>query len=380
MRLLVAPQEFKGTLTAVQAADAVKRGLSGAFPSWDFDLLPMADGGPGTTDALLAARGGERRSAFVRDPLGRRIEAFWAMLTNGAAVLECAAASGLLRLRPDELDPRAASSYGTGQLVAAALDAGPTELIVGLGGSATNDGGAGMAQALGIRLLDGDGRDLRPGGAALAELDRIDVTGAHTGIKAVRVLGATDVTNPLCGPSGATAVYGPQKGADSAAITELDAALAHYAEVIRRDFGVEVANRPGAGSGGGLGAALIAFLGAELQSGAQVVGEAAGIEERLRGADIVITGEGRLDGQTAFGKAPQYVARLARATGRPVVCIAGSLGSGYETTKPLFTAIESLSDGKSPLPSPEEAAGQLAAASLRAVLGLLTRQGNVGGA
>jgi glycerate kinase len=188
------------------------------------------------------------------------------------------------------------------------------------------------------------------------------------------------VTNLLCGPSGASAVYGPQKGADTAAIAELDAALANFAEVIRRDLGVDVAGRPGAGAAGGLGAGLIAFLRAELRSGAQVVGEAAGITEAVRAADLVVTGEGRLDGQTAFGKAPQYVARLARAAGRPVICLAGSLGAGYETSRPLFTAIESLSDGKSPLPGKEEAVAQVEAAALRAVLGLLARKGSLGGA
>ena len=374
MRVLVAPQELKGTLTAVEAAQAIAHGLSEAFPGWELDILPMADGGTGTTEALATALNGERRIAAAHDPLMRPIEAEWAMLPGGRAVVECAAASGLLRLRPEELNPRSASSYGTGELILAALAAGATELIVGLGGSATNDGGAGMALALGFRFLDSDGDDLPPGGSALLRLDRIDASAAHAGLASVRVLGATDVTNPLCGPTGASAVYGPQKGADAAAIAELDAALAHYARVIKRDLDIDVLDRPGAGAAGGLGAALIAFLGAELRSGAEVVGQAAGIEERIRASDIVITGEGRLDSQTSFGKAPQYVARLARAAGKPTVCIAGSLGEGYESTHSLFSVVESLSDGRSPLPTPEVAAEQVAAAAVRAVLNVVGKR------
>ena len=379
MRVLIAPQEFKGTLSAVEATSAVAEGLAGAFPDWQRDLLPMADGGPGTVDALLAALGGEKRAAPAHDPLMRPVEASWGLLPGGRAVVECAAASGLWRLRPEELDARAATSFGTGELIVAALDAGCAELIVGLGGSATNDGGAGVAQALGFRLLDTAGRDLPPGGAALSRLDRIDAAGAHPRIRRVRCLGATDVTNPLCGPSGAAAVYGPQKGADAAAVAELDAALARFAAVIKRDLGVDVRDRPGAGAAGGLGAGLLAFLGAELRSGAEVVGRAAGLEARIRAADLVITGEGRLDGQTAFGKAPQYVARLARAAGKPVVCLAGSLGPGHEGVLSVFAHVEALSDGRAPLPSPAQAAAQIAAAAPRAVLALLSRGGLVPG-
>lgn len=376
LRVLVAPQEFKGTLTAVEAVEAVRRGLGAAHPSWRFDLLPMADGGPGTTDALLAALGGERRVAPALDPWLRRIEAAWGLLPGNRAVVECAAASGLLRLRIEELTPdgvRRASSYGTGQLIAAALDANVDELIVGLGGSATNDGGAGMAQALGFALLDVSGRPLAPGGAALRNLARIDASGAHARLASLRVLGATDVTNPLCGPNGASAVYAPQKGADAAAIDELDAALAHFGEVIKRDLGVDVANRSGAGAAGGLGAGLIAFLGAELLSGARVVAEAAGLEARIRQADVVITGEGRLDAQTAFGKTPQYVARAASEAGRPVICLAGSVDAGYDTSTALFDEVEALSDGTGPLPSPAEAADQLATAAVRALDRLVDR-------
>ncbi len=370
MRVLIAPQEFKGTLTADEAAQAIATGLSSAFPGWQLDLLPMADGGPGTTAALLTALGGEERRLTVHDPLMRPVEAGWARLNSGVGVVECAAASGLWRLALDELDARRASSYGTGQLIADALDAGCDEVIVGLGGSATNDGGAGMAQALGYRFLDASGADLPPGGAALARLDRIDMAGRHPRIASVRIAGATDVTNPLCGPQGASAVYGPQKGADAVAVAELDAALRHFAGIVGRDLGVAVAERPGTGAAGGLGAGLIAFLGAELRSGAELVGEVAGLEARLRAADIVVTGEGRLDGQTAFGKGPLHVARLARALGRPVVCLAGSLGAGYERLAPQFGVIEALIEDGEPVPSPDETRGKLAAAAAGAVLRL----------
>lgn len=373
MRVLIAPQEFKGTLSAVEVAAAVAAALAAAFPSWQVDVLPMADGGPGTVAALLAALGGKERSAPAHDPLMRPIEAVWGLLPDGRGVIECAAASGLWRLRPQELDARTASSFGTGELVAAALDAGCTGLIIGLGGSATNDGGAGLAQALGFRLLDAAGHDLPPGGAALARLDRIDVASAHRRVRAVSVLGATDVTNPLCGPQGASSVYGPQKGADAAAVAELDAALARFADVVARDLGVQVRDLPGAGAAGGLGAGLVAFLGAELWPGAEVVGAAADLDQRIRVADLVVTGEGRLDGQTAFGKAPQHVARRARASSRPVVCLAGSLGPGHQRLLPLFDQVEALSDGWSPLPSPQEARDQLGAAAVRAVLALLAR-------
>ena len=375
-RVLVAPQEFKGTLTAVEAANAIAEGLGRAHAAWSFDLLPMADGGPGTTDALVTALGGELQSARVTGPHGRLVDANWGLLPGHRGVIECAAASGLLRLRPDEVTPegvRRASSYGTGELIRAALEHGVEELIIGLGGSATNDGGAGLVQALGFRLLDAQGNDLPGGGAVLSKLSQIDASGAHPGLRSIRCIGATDVTNPLCGREGASTVYGPQKGADSEAVQELDAALAHFAEIILRDLGVDVAERPGAGAAGGLGAGLIAFLGAELVSGAKVVAGAADLEGRVRGANLVITGEGRLDSQTAYGKAPQFVAKAAERAGVPVICLAGYLGDGYESSAALFSEIEAMSDGSGPLPSRDEAERQIAEASERAVLRLLDR-------
>jgi len=336
VRVLIAPQEFKGSLSAAEAARAMADGLRHALPGVELDLAPMADGGPGTVEALVAAGDGRCLTASIADPLGRPVEAAWGLLEEGStAVIEMAAASGLVLLRPQERDARRTSTYGTGQLIAAALEAGCRRLIIGLGGSATNDGGAGMAQALGARLSDGEGRDLPPGGAALARLARIDVSGLDGRLRNCQVLGATDVTNPLCGPHGASAIYGPQKGASPADVEELDAALAHYAAVIERDLGKRVAEVPGAGAAGGIGAGLIAFLDAELRPGAQLVAEVVDLEKRIAAADLVVTGEGRLDAQTAYGKTVATVARLARGQGRPVVALAGRVDDAREACSTL---------------------------------------------
>jgi len=326
MKIVVAPQEFKGSLTAVEAAEAMAEGLRRALPDVTLELVPMADGGPGTVEAVVAAaENGRQMTAAAHDALGRPLEATWGMIDDGTAVIEMAAASGLILLAEDERDPRIASTYGTGELVRAALDAGCSRIIVGIGGSSTNDGGAGMAQALGARLLDDAGQDLPPGGAALARLDRIDLSGLDARLGQCRVLAATDVFNRLCGPEGASLLYGPQKGATPEVAQELDAALRRYAQVIERDLGVRVLDLAGAGAAGGLGAGLAAFLGAELVLGAQLVAEAVGLKQKLEGADLALTGEGRLDAQTSFGKAPWEVARLAKGCGLPVIAIAGSL-------------------------------------------------------
>lgn len=344
MRILVSPQEFKGSLTARQAAEAIAAGLRRALADADLDLAPMADGGPGTVDAILSARPGRRETATVQDPLGRPVEATWAALDDrSTALIEMAAASGLMLLRPAERDPRRASTYGTGQLIRAALDAGCRRLIVGVGGSATNDGGAGMAQALGVRLLDAEGRDLPPGGAALAALDRVDASGIDSRLKQCDVTAATDAVNPLCGRSGASLVYGPQKGATPEVAGELDAALRHFADVVGRDLGVDIASLPGAGAAGGLGGGLVAFLRARMVSGAELVANAIGLPRRIALADIVFTGEGHLDAQTLYGKSVSVIAGLAKAGGRPVIALAGCVegdasvlaASGIEAVLPI---------------------------------------------
>jgi glycerate kinase len=353
VRIVIAPQEFKGSLSATEAARAIAEGLHRTLPDAELDLAPMADGGPGTVEALVTAGGGRRLTTTVADPLGRPVEAGWGLLEEGrTAVIEMAAASGLVLLRPEERDARRASTYGTGQLIAAALDAGCRRLIIGLGGSATNDGGAGMAQALGARLTDDKDRDLPPGGAALTGLARIDVSRLDGRLRHCQVLGATDVTNPLCGPQGASAVYGPQKGASRADVEELDVALARYAAVIERDLGKQVAEVPGAGAAGGIGAGLIAFLDAELRSGAELVAEVVGLEKRIAAADLVVTGEGRLDAQTAYGKTVATVARLAQGQGRPVVALAGRVDDAQAACSSLgLEAALSIVPG--PLPETE---------------------------
>lgn len=337
MKVLVAPNAFKGTLTAIQAAAAVARGVREVFRDANVVEVPVADGGDGTVDALVSAKKGEFRTARVEGPLGDSVDALFGLIDAGrTAVVELATASGLTLVPPARRDPRRTSTFGFGQLLESARSEGVGSIIAGIGGSATNDGGAGMAQALGYRLLDRDGHELPRGGAALARLERIDSSGFdHAAWKRLRVRVACDVTNPLTGPAGASAVYGPQKGADPRAVQELDAALQRLAEVIERDLGRRVADLPGAGAAGGAGAGLVAFLGATLEPGAPLVVEASGFDEALAGADLVITGEGRVDEQTAYGKAPGEVARRAAAAGVPVVLLAGSKGPGWEAMRRL---------------------------------------------
>ena len=313
--------------------------------------VPVADGGEGTVDALVAAHSGRLVPVPVEGPLGDVVEAAYGLIDGGAiAIVELAAASGLPLLPEDRRDPRLASTFGFGQLLVAARAAGVRSVIAGIGGSATNDGGAGMAQALGYRLLDRAGREIGRGGAALAELARIDASGVDPAWRSVEVRVACDVRNPLTGPEGATAVYGPQKGANRQMIEELDAALRNFAAVVRRDLGVEVDALPGAGAAGGAGAGLVAFLGARLLPGAPLVVEAAGFDAALEGARAVFTGEGRVDAQTAYGKGPSEVARRAKALGIPVVLLAGGLAEGWERILEAgVTAVFPIAEGAATL-------------------------------
>lgn len=336
MKIVVAPNAFKGSLTASQAAAAIARGVREVMPDAEIVEVPVADGGDGTVEALVAAKHGEYRSVEVQGPLGDPVTARYGLIDSGrTGVVEMAAASGLTLIPTERRDPRQASTYGFGQLLEAVRRDGVSEIVAGIGGSATNDAGAGMAQALGYRLLDASGLDLERGGAALARLTRIDSSGFDRRWLSVKVNVACDVTNPLTGPRGASAVYGPQKGADPQAVRELDAALARFATVVERDLGKQVAEIPGAGAAGGLGAGLVAFLEAHLMPGAPLVVEAAGFDEKLAGADFVITGEGQVDEQTAYGKAPGEVAKRAKAAGVPVYLLAGSKGQGWEALKEL---------------------------------------------
>jgi len=332
MRIVIAPNAFKGSLSALEAAIAIAEGIRIAAPDADLVLVPIADGGDGTVDALVAAMQGERRRLRVRGPLGDPVDAEYGLIDTGSiAVIEMAKAAGLALVPKEKRNPRITTTYGVGELLQHAYDAGARHFIVGIGGSATNDGGAGMAQALGYHLLDENGLELPPGGLAVKRLARIHVGGVHANWKDAKVNVACDVTNPLTGPRGASAVYGPQKGATAEMVAELDGALHHFAEIVRRDLGVDVEELPGAGAAGGLGAGLVAFLGARLQPGAEMVMGALHLDERLIGAQLVITGEGRLDSQTArFGKGPAAVARHAKNAGIPVVAIGGSVADETE--------------------------------------------------
>ncbi|WP_224365175.1 glycerate kinase [Hyalangium versicolor] len=322
LRWLIAPQEFKGTLTASEAAEALRSGLRQEAPEVLLDIAPLADGGPGTVDALLAGTGGERRVLTVQGPLGAPVQAAYALLESGrTAIIEMAAASGLSLLRPEERDPRRASTYGTGELMRAALDTGCSRLIVGLGGSATNDGGAGALTALGYRFLDAEGKQLPQGGAALRRMVRVDTSGAHPRLADVELLAATDVTAPLLGPNGASRLFGPQKGADPQIVEELEAALAFFAQGLAPEF-IRV---PGAGAAGGFAYGLAVLAGANIVSGYGLVAKALHLERRVAVADAVLTGEGRFDRQTALGKGPSALARSGKELGKPVVLFAGSV-------------------------------------------------------
>ncbi|MBY5921002.1 glycerate kinase [Ferrimonas balearica] len=331
MKIVVAPDSYKESLSALDVATEIEAGIKLALPDAEVVKVPVADGGEGTVQAMVDATGGRYESRTVTGPLGQPVSARFALLGDGAtAVVEMAEASGLHLVTPDQRDPRVTTTFGTGELILAALDMGVTHLILGLGGSATNDGGAGMVQALGARLLDATGTPLPPGGAALAQLASIDIRDLDHRLGQLTVEVACDVDNPLCGAKGASAVFGPQKGASDDVVAELDAALAHYAECLLHQLGQDVAAVPGAGAAGGMGAAALAFLGATLRPGIEIVLDTVGLDEQLVGADLVITGEGRIDSQTIHGKTPMGVAKRAKALDIPVIGLAGSLSDDVD--------------------------------------------------
>jgi glycerate 2-kinase len=346
--IVLAPDSYKESLTAAEVCVAMEAGLKVAFPEAEFVHVPMADGGEGTCASLVDARGGSIERVRVTGPLGRPVDADLGLLPGGVGVVEMASASGLALVPPAERDPRVTTTRGTGELVRAALDRGVRSLILAIGGSATNDAGAGLAQALGVRLLDADASDLPDGGAALARLDRIDVSDADPRLAALAIQVACDVDNPLCGPVGASAVYGPQKGATPAIVAELDAALAHFADVVRRDLGRDIAAIPGAGAAGGLGGGLLAFTNAELRRGVRIVIDETRLADAVARADLVVTGEGRVDAQTRHGKTPFGVAEVARAAGVPVVAVAGCLGDGADELGDVFDVIVPVLDRLDP--------------------------------
>jgi glycerate kinase len=331
MRIIVAPDSYKGSVSAVAVAQAMERGILRVFPEAEVCKVPIADGGEGTVEALVAATGGKIFQAPVSDPLGQPISAHWGVLGDGrTAVIEMAAASGLPLVHRSRRDPRITCTHGTGQLIRAALDAGLRRIIIGIGGSATNDGGVGMARALGARFMDAEGSPLAEGGAALASLHHIDLSGLDPRLLETEITVACDVDNPLCGARGASAVFGPQKGASLDAVSELDAALGHFAALASTVTGRQVATLPGAGAAGGLGAGLMFFTQARLKPGVEIVLDAVGFAGLVEGASFVLTGEGRTDFQTAFGKAPVGVAKLAKQYAVPVFCLSGGLGEGAD--------------------------------------------------
>lgn len=364
MKVVIAPDSFKESLPALEVARALAEGVRAACPSAEVDLCPMADGGGGTVAAMVAATGGRILSAEVAGPFGEPVRAEFGLLGQGVsaersraasgersrAVIEMAAASGLHLVPPGRRNPMLTTTYGTGQLILAALDAGAGEIILGIGGSATTDGGAGCAQAVGVGFADASGRPCTRGlaGGDLKGIARIDLAGRDPRIAAVRTRVACDVTNPLTGPNGAAAVYGPQKGATPEMVRRLDEGLHHLAGLIRRQLGVDVESLPGAGAAGGLGAGLVAFLGARLERGAAIVAEAVGLLERLRGADLCLTGEGRFDSQSLSGKTAVGVAGVARQVGVPVLCLPGQAEAGLADrpqVRAMFAAVNPLAAG-----------------------------------
>lgn len=327
-KIVIAPDSFKGNLTSLQVAKALEEGIRRVLPKVNCVKIPMADGGEGTVQSLVDAVGGKFVRKQVCGPLGKPVKARYGLLADGeTAVIEMAEASGLPLITDKQRNPLKATTYGTGELIMDAINKGARNIIIGIGGSATVDGGSGMAQALGVRFRDSRGRIIkeRAAGGMLERIDRIDMEAVDPRVRKTKIVVASDVDNPLCGKKGAAAVFGPQKGATPAMVKTLDRNLRHFGDLIKRDLGKKVINMSGAGAAGGLGAGLVAFTNARLQSGVDIVVKATGLDLQLKGADLAITGEGRVDFQTAFGKTPAGVAKAAKRVGVPVIAIGGGL-------------------------------------------------------
>ncbi|MGY0393593.1 glycerate kinase family protein [Fusobacterium sp. SYSU M8A802] len=344
MKIILAPDSFKESMTAKEACEVIERGMKKIIPDLECISVPMADGGEGTTQSLVDATGGEFYTQRVLGPLGESVEARFGILGDGkTAILEMAAASGLELVPKEKRDATVTTTYGTGELIRAALDKNVETILIGIGGSATNDGGAGMIQALGGKLLDSCGKEIGFGGGQLSNLCKIDLSNLDKRLEKTKIIVACDVQNPLTGVSGASHIFGKQKGANEEQREVLDKNLKHYAEIIRRDVGKDVENIPGAGAAGGLGAGLMAFLSAELKKGIEIVIEYSKLEEKMQGADLVITGEGSIDAQTRFGKTPYGVAMTAKKYGIPVIALAGNVGKDIDVLYEYgFTAIFSI--------------------------------------
>ncbi len=331
MKVIIAPDSFKGSLTALEVAKSIEKGIKKVDANIETVIVPMADGGEGTVQSLIDASEGVMVAAMVHDPLLRPFKSFYGIMGDGkTAVIEMAAASGLELLKNDERNALKTSTFGTGELIKHAIDRGCTEIIIGLGGSATNDGGTGMAQALGVRFRDKKGKEQNMCGAELINIHTVDMSGLDARVKGINIIAACDVDNPLYGIKGSSNVYGRQKGASETDVQTLDKGLKHFSEIMKFGYGFDFSDYPGAGAAGGLGYGLMCFLGATLASGIETVMRATKFTKKIAGADFVFTGEGRIDSQTAFGKTPFGVAQVAKQTNIPVIAIAGSLGNGYK--------------------------------------------------
>jgi len=330
-KIVIAPDSFKGTMSSIEICDIVERGIKNIFPKAQTVKVPIADGGEGTVDAFLKAIGGTRINIKVKDPLMRDIDSFYGILDDKkTAVIEMAAASGLPLLSDEEKNPFLTSTYGTGQLILDALEKGCSRIILGLGGSATNDGGIGMAAALGVKFLDEKNNEIPLNGGGLKNLHRIDVSGKNPELEKCEIIAACDVDNPLHGVNGAAYVFSPQKGADEEMVRVLDNNLKHYADVIQNEFGINVQDIPGTGAAGGIGAALVAFMGAKLESGIKIVLDCVNFDSLIAGADLIITGEGKIDGQSLRGKVPIGIAERAVKQGVPVIAVVGNIGEDID--------------------------------------------------
>ncbi len=351
MNIVIAPDSFKDCLSAADVAKYLVKGIKRVDRDANIRMIPLADGGEGFVQTMISAIGGKTQSLTVSDPLGREILGFYGILNDGrTAVIEMAAASGIEHLSKEERSPLLTSTYGTGELVKDAMAKGCRKIIIGIGGSATNDGGTGMARALGYRFLDKDDKELMEGGGFLDQLVRIDVEGVIPLIKETEIWVACDVTNPLIGKHGASFIYGPQKGATPDMVEVLDQNLTHLGEIIKKDLGIDVSELSGGGAAGGLGAGLVAFAGGELQPGFDIVKEQTQLDAEIKQADFVITGEGKIDAQTKHGKTPWGVAQIARKYNKPLIAVAGLLGDGYrELYDEGFTSIFALPNGPTSL-------------------------------
>ena len=328
MKILIAVDSYKGNCSTFEVANSIERGIRKVCKDSEIIKIPIADGGEGTVDSLVKGAGGRYETVHVKDPLGREIECRYGILKDNAAIIEMAASSGLTLLRKEERNPMVTTTYGTGQMIKAALDKGCRKIFIGIGGSATNDGGAGMAQALGVSFKDSEGKEIGNGGGELARIRDIDISGIDPRLKDTEIIVLSDVTNPLCGPNGASSIYGSQKGATPEMIRLLDNNLKNYALLIKEKLGLDIMDVPGAGAAGGLGTGLIAFCNATVMPGIDVALDINGIDRHLADTDLVITGEGRIDSQTACGKVPVGVARRVLKYGVPVIAIVGSVGDG----------------------------------------------------